>query len=80
MKTRITLDTKLVDLIKELPQAKEILMRYGYKVFIEEDVEDVIVDKLTIRGFCKLMDLDDEAQGNLWQEIQDLYRRLEDKP
>ncbi|MEJ7554943.1 MAG: DUF1858 domain-containing protein [Aquificaceae bacterium] len=80
MKTRITLDTKLVDLIKELPQAKEILMRYGYKVFIEEDVEDVIVDKLTIRGFCKLMDLDDEAQGNLWQEIQDLYRQLEDKP
>jgi len=80
MKTRITLDTKLVDLIKELPQAKEILMRYGYKVLIEEDVEDVIVDKLTIRGFCKLMDLDDEAQGNLWQEIQDLYRQLEDKP
>lgn len=80
MKKRITLDTKLVDLIKELPQAKEILMRYGYKVFIEEDVEDVIVDKLTIRGFCKLMDLDDEAQGNLWQEIQDLYRQLEDKP
>ncbi|MEJ7553729.1 MAG: DUF1858 domain-containing protein [Aquificaceae bacterium] len=80
MKTRITLDTKLVDLIKELPQAKEILMRYGYKVFIEEDVEDVIVDKLTIRGFCKLMDLDDEAQGSLWQEIQDLYRQLKDKP
>ena len=80
MKKRITLDSKLVDLIKELPQAKEILMRYGYKVFIEEDVEDVIVDKLTIRGFCKLMDLDDEAQGNLWQEIQDLYRQLEDKP
>ncbi len=80
MKERITLDTNLMELLKNFPQAKEILMRYGYRVLIEEDIEDVVADKLTLKGFCRLMDLDDEAQGNLWQEIQDLYRQLEDIP
>ena len=47
-------------------------------MLVEEDIEDVVVDKLTLKGFCRLMDLDEEAQGNLWQEIQDLYRKVED--
>ncbi|MCS7171013.1 MAG: DUF1858 domain-containing protein [Aquificaceae bacterium] len=78
MKERITFDTKLLELIQNIPQAREKLMKYGYRVLEEEDIEDVVVDKLTIKGFCRLMDLDDEAQGNLWQDIQDLYRQLED--
>jgi len=61
-----------------MPQAKEVLMRYGYSKLVEEDIEDVVVDKLTLKGFCRLMDSDEEAQGNLWQEIQDLYRKVED--
>ncbi|MEJ7620534.1 MAG: DUF1858 domain-containing protein [Aquificaceae bacterium] len=78
MKERITLDTNLKELLRNFPQARDVLMKYGYSVLIEEDIEDVVVDKLTLKGFCRLMDLDDEAQGNLWQEIQDLYRQLED--
>ncbi|MCS7170749.1 MAG: DUF1858 domain-containing protein [Aquificaceae bacterium] len=78
MKERITFETKLSELFQILPQAKEVLMRYGYAILEEEDIEDVVVDKLTLRGFCRLMDLDDESQGNLWQEIQDLYRQLEE--
>lgn len=78
VKERITLDTKLVELFRVLPQAKEVLVKYGYNRLVEEDVEDVVVDKLTLKGFCRLMDLDEEAQGNLWQEIQNLYRRRED--
>ncbi len=78
MRERITLDTNLMELLRNLPQARDVLMKYGYSVLIEEDIEDVVVDKLTLKGFCRLMDLDDEAQGNLWQEIQDLYRQLED--
>lgn len=78
MRERLTFDIRLSELIQILPSAKEVLMRYGYSKFVEEDIEDVVVDKLTLKGFCKLMDLDDEAQGNLWQEIQDLYRDMED--
>jgi|UniRef100_A0A7C2VE94 hypothetical protein len=78
MKERITLDISLTELFQNMPQAKEVLMRYGYSKLVEEDIEDVVVDKLTLKGFCRLMDLDEEAQGNLWQEIQDLYRKVED--
>ena len=78
MKDRITLDTKLSELIKRMPEVKDILMRYGYRTIEEEDIEDILLDKLTLKGFCRLMDLDDEAQGNLWQEIQDLYKNMEE--
>lgn len=78
MKERITLDISLTELFQNMPQAKEVLMRYGYSKLVEEDIEDVVVDKLTLKGFCRLMDLDEEAQGNLWQEIQDLYRKVEE--
>ncbi|MFN3471940.1 MAG: DUF1858 domain-containing protein [Aquificaceae bacterium] len=78
MKERITLDISLTELFRNMPQARDILMKYGYSKLVEEDIEDVVIDKLTLKGFCKLMDLDEEAQGNLWQEIQDLYKRLED--
>ena len=67
MKERITLDISLTELFQNMPQAKEVLMRYGYSKLVEEDIEDVVVDKLTLKGFCRLMDLDEEAQGNLWQ-------------
>ena len=70
MKERITLDISLTELFQNMPQAKEVLMRYGYSKLVEEDIEDVVVDKLTLKGFCRMMDLDEEAQGNLWQEIK----------
>lgn len=78
MKERITFDISLTELFQSIPEAKEVLMKYGYSKLVEEGIEDVVVDKLTLKGFCRLMDLDEEAQGNLWQEIQDLYRKVEE--
>ncbi len=72
MRERITFDTKLVELFEILPSSKEVLMKYGYKKLLEEDIEDVLIDKLTLKGFCRLMDLDEEDQEKLWQEIQNL--------
>ncbi len=72
MRERITFDTKLVELFEILPSSREVLMKYGYKKLLEEDIEDVLIDKLTLKGFCRLMDLDEEDQENLWQEIQNL--------
>ncbi|MFN7065133.1 MAG: DUF1858 domain-containing protein [Aquificaceae bacterium] len=77
MRERITFDTKLIDLLKAFPEAKDVLMKYGYRKLLEEDIEDVVVDKLTVKGFCRLMDLDEEDQENLWRKIQNLYEGLE---
>ncbi|RMH80455.1 MAG: DUF1858 domain-containing protein [Acidobacteria bacterium] len=78
MKERFSLDVNLKELLEYCPGVKEILMKYNYSRLEEEDIEDVVIDKLTLKGFCRLMDLDDEAQGNLWQEIQNLVRQMEE--
>lgn len=78
MKERFSLDINLKELLEYCPSVKEILMKYNYSRLEEEDIEDVVIDKLTLKGFCRLMDLDDEAQGNLWQEIQNLVRQMEE--
>ncbi|MGC8852226.1 MAG: DUF1858 domain-containing protein [Hydrogenobacter sp.] len=79
MKDRITFDVNLKQLIEELPQVKELLYDHGLRKLEEEDIADVVLDKLTLKGFFRLMDLDDETQGLIWEKIQHLYKEKEDK-
>jgi hypothetical protein len=78
MRERITLDINLKELLERYPKTKEILWDYGLGKLEEEDLLDIVADKLTLKGFFRLMELDEEDQGKLWMEIQDLIRELED--
>lgn len=78
MKERITFDTNLRQLIEEQPKIRDLLYDYGLGKLEEDDIADVVLDKLTLKGFFRMMDLDDEAQGILWEKIQNLYREAED--
>ncbi len=78
MKERLTLDTNLKELLERYPDVKKILWEYGLNRLEEEDLVDVVVDKLTIKGFFKLMDLDEDDQGKIWLEIQNLIRESEE--
>jgi hypothetical protein len=78
MRERITLDINLKELLERYPETKEILWDYGLGKLEEEDLLDVVADKLTLKGFFRLMELDEEDQGKLWMEIQNLIRELED--
>ncbi len=73
--TRLTLDVNLLDLFEELPEARDLLKDHGLKKLEELDILDVVADKLTLRGFFKLMNIDELTQGKLWQEIQNMYSR-----
>jgi hypothetical protein len=79
MKDRITFDANLKQLIEEQPKIKELLYNCGLKRLEEEDIADVVLDKLTLKGFFRMMDLDDETQGLIWEKIQHLYRETEDQ-
>ncbi|SNZ15448.1 DUF1858 domain-containing protein [Hydrogenobacter hydrogenophilus] len=79
MRERITFDANLKQLIEEQPKIKELLYDYGLKKLEEEDIADVVLDKLTLKGFFRMMDLDDETQGLIWEKIQHLYKEMEDK-
>ncbi len=78
MKERISLDINLKELLEAYPGIKELLRDYGLGKLEEEDILDVIVDKLTLRGFFRLVELDEGGQEKLWMEIQNLIRELED--
>jgi hypothetical protein len=78
MRERITLDINLKELLERYPETKEILWDYGLGKLEEEDLLDIVADKLTLKGFFRLMELDEEDQGKLWMEIQNLIRELED--
>ncbi len=73
--TRLTPDIVLSDLLEELPESKDILYEHGLKKLEDLDILDVVADKLTLRGFFKLMDIDELTQGKIWQEIQNMYSR-----
>ncbi len=76
MKDRLTMDTLLKEVL-ENPKIVELLEEYGLSRLEEEDILDIVEDKLTLKGFFRLMDLDEDAQGELWKQIQDIYRRSE---
>ena len=78
MRERITLDINLRELLEKYPETKEILWDYGLGKLEEEDLLDIVADKLTLKGFFRLMELDEEDQGKLWMKIQNLIRGLED--
>ncbi len=78
MKDRLTLDVNLKELLENEPRVRDILYTYGINKLEELDVEDIVLDKLTLRGFFRLMDLDDETQGFLWEKMQHLYREMEE--
>jgi len=72
---KITEDILLEDLLRVLPEAREVLSQYGYQKIQKLDIEDVVADKLTLRGFLKLMDVSDELSVKIIKQIQELYNR-----
>jgi len=73
--TRLTLDVILSDLLEELPESKSVLEPHGLKKLEDLQILDVVADKLTLRGFFKLMNIDELTQGKIWQEIQNMYSK-----
>ncbi len=73
MRERLTMDIVLKELL-ENARVRELLEGYGLNDLEEKDILDIVEDKLTLKGFFRLMDIDDETQGILWKKIQDIYR------
>ena len=72
---KISEDILLKDLFEILPESRSVLMEKGYSKIVELDVEDVVVDKLTLRGLLRLSGLSGEEAARVIQHIQDLYNK-----
>ncbi len=76
---KITEDMLLSEIFTLVPEARELLRGAGFSRIEELEIEDVICDKLTLRGFFRLMNVDGQRAGEILREIQLIYnKRLEE--
>ncbi|MCS7083571.1 MAG: DUF1858 domain-containing protein [Aquificaceae bacterium] len=74
MKERSFHEKPLSELLRDCPQARAVLDKYGLKKLEEDDILDVVLDKINLKGFCRLMDMEEEVQASVWQEIHRLCK------
>ncbi len=72
---KISEDILLIELFRILPESRDILMEVGYRRIRELDIEEVVTDKLTLRGFTRLVNLPEGEAGKIFKQIQDLYNK-----
>ncbi len=77
---KLSEDTTLKELFELLPESRDVLGKYGYRKIRELDIEDVVIDKLSLKGLFRLCGIGEEELVSVLREIQDLYnKKLEDK-
>lgn len=72
---KLTEDIPLTSLFEFMPESKEVLMEYGLKKIINDGVYDIIVPRLTLKGFMNLMNLPEEKRELLWSKLEELYNK-----
>ncbi len=72
---KLTEDILLKELFEVLPQAKEILSRYGYSKILEDKTDILLEQRLTLKGFMNLVNLSEEEREELWNTIQQEYNK-----
>ncbi|HID65438.1 MAG TPA: hypothetical protein EYP32_00460 [Aquificaceae bacterium] len=72
---KLTEDTPLTSLFEFIPESKELLMEYGLKKIIDDGVYDIIVPRLTLKGFMNLMNLSEKKREELWSKLEELYNK-----
>ncbi len=70
--SKLSMDMVLVELFEISPESRSLLMDYGLKKLIEEDVLDVLGDKLSVNGLFRISRLPEEEKYEVWNKIVSL--------
>ncbi len=77
--TKLTQDVLIGELIEFLPEVENLLRGCGLDRLEEMGIKEIVVQKLSVRGLFRLMEVSGEKQEEVWRKIQELYnKRLED--
>ncbi|MGC8676739.1 MAG: hypothetical protein ACP5UF_00735 [Hydrogenobaculum sp.] len=69
---RLSMDMVLMELFEVVPESRNFLMDYGLKKLIEEDVLDVLGDKLSVNGLFRISRVPEEEKYEVWNKIVSL--------
>ncbi len=69
---RLSMDMVLSELFEIVPESRNLLMDYGLKRLVEEDVLDVLSDKLSVNGLFRISRVLEEEKYDVWNKIVSL--------
>lgn len=72
---RFSEDIPLTTLLETAPECEEILMKYGLKKIKEDGVYEIVVPRLTLRGFITLMNLKEKERDELVSKLEEIYNK-----
>ncbi|AAC07018.1 putative protein [Aquifex aeolicus VF5] len=68
-------DIPLTTLLETAPECEEILMKYGLQKIKEDGVYEIVVPRLTLRGFITLMNLKEKERDELVSKLEEIYNK-----
>jgi len=68
-------DIPLTTLLENAPECEEILMKYGLKKIKEDGVYEIVVPRLTLRGFITLMNIGEKEREELVSKLEEIYNK-----
>ena len=68
---KITPETKVFHLLEEYPQTEEIIKKY-FSYFYEENLEDIALKRLSIKGAFNVLDFDDKKREQFIHELNEI--------
>ncbi len=75
MKPKLTHGTLLQEILDKYEESFELLYPYGLNKLIEEDILEIVAPRLTIEGFFRLFNLNEEERNYLWKELNKLVKK-----
>ena len=75
MKPKLTHGTLLQEILDKYEESFELLYPYGLNRLIEEDILEIVAPRLTIEGFFRLFNLNEEERNYLWKELNKLVKK-----
>ena len=78
MKFRITEDTKIVQILEHYPEVEDLLKKY-FSYFYENRLDDILLNRLSLKGAFNVLDIDTKKREEILNEILEFVEELNNK-
>ncbi len=75
---KINEDVKIFHLLEDYPETEDILKKY-FKYFYDEDLVEIALERLSIEGACRVLNLPEEEKQKLLDELIEKISSLEEQ-
>jgi len=74
---RITEETKILQILEEYPETREVIEKY-FSFFFEKRLEDIVLKRLSIKGAFNVLDIPEEKRKKFFEELEEKLKKTEE--